>query len=908
MTTKDLEWRLTADPLNMERGFKSAEASARAMERELAKLEAQQRRVDDAMNRVGTGMVAGGLAIAAGLALAAKSAIDWESAWAGVTKVVDGSPEELAALEQQIRGLTAVLPQSHAEIAGVAAAAGQLGVKRQDIAEFTKTMIMMGTATNLASEDAAFQLARLMNIMQTAPQDVSRLGSAVVNLGNNFATTEAEIVAMALRISGAGHVINMSEADVLGYAAALSSVGIEAEAGGTAISKSFIIIEQAVRSGGDKLQAFASVAGMSADKFKQAYEQDAAKAIATFIAGLGRIQQSGGDLFGTLENLGMSEIRLRDSMLRLSGAGDVLTESLRISNQGWDENRALLDEANKRYETTAAKVQIARNSVNDLAIDIGNYLLPVVGGAAEAIQGLAEFFGDLPGPIQAGIVVLGVITAAVLLLGGTALLAIPRIAAFKAALETLANSTGRVATVAIGAQNALSRLGSFIGSNWIGIVGLAVTAVAAFATAQRRGRIDTDELTRTLDEQTGALTENTRVRIAHELESRGMLRLAQDLGLSLSDLTDAILEGRDVTDMMADAQRRSRDEFRNYVEDLDSNAYVYRDFIGQVNELHDALVQSQGEFERTGEAVHGAGDAIGQLDPQTQQLASTLGLSAVEAKDFNKELKVMDERLRVLLDTVFGTQNAEDALYTAMERLTEGVKRQREAGDANAGSFVGQSKAARENRDNLEEVARALADVTMRTLAQTGSAAEAMEAEARFREEMRNLAEQYGINIESVDSYNEAVAAIEREVQTRVDLEIAQALANIQKYKDWLRTIPPEVVTKLTTKSSKGGVQEHATGGWAFGDPGVDNIPAMLSHGEFVVTPNAAAQNAAVLQAINAGARIPLHGAGGGSGGSGGYTYAPSVTVNAASTSVGVQELQLVMAQQEARNRAGRPR
>ncbi|PZM89281.1 MAG: phage tail tape measure protein, partial [Actinobacteria bacterium] len=456
---KDIEYRLIADPLNMERGFKSAEQSARVFERELRRLEAEQRRIHDAMQTVGETFLAGGAAIAAGLGLAVKAAVSWESAWTGVAKVVDGTPEQMAELEEQIRALTRVLPQSHEEIAAVAAAAGQLGVRRQDIAQFTQVMVNMGVATNLSSEEAAFALARLMNIMQTAPSDVDRLGSAIVGLGNNFATTEAEIVAMALRIAGAGNTIRMSEADVLGYAAALSSVGIMAEAGGTAISTAFIKIESAVRKGGDDLQKFARVAGMSAQQFRRAYEQDSARAIAAFVEGLGRIQRAGGDVFATLEDLGMSEIRLRDAMLRLAGAGDVLTNALDISNESWDENRALLEEAERRYQTTEARMQLARNAINDLAIDIGQTLLPVVGEAADAVQALGAFFADLPGPVQAAVAILAALAATLLLIGGTALIVVPRIAAYREAVETLANAHGRLATMVTVAHTAMSRVG-----------------------------------------------------------------------------------------------------------------------------------------------------------------------------------------------------------------------------------------------------------------------------------------------------------------------------------------------------------------------------------------------------------------------------------------------------------------
>src|SRR5690606_39906791 len=62
---------------------------------------------------------------------------------------------------------------------------------------------------------------------------------------------EREILDMATRIASAGAQIGLTEGEVLGFAAALSSVGIEAEAGGTAISKVMLLTRNAVMDGGE---------------------------------------------------------------------------------------------------------------------------------------------------------------------------------------------------------------------------------------------------------------------------------------------------------------------------------------------------------------------------------------------------------------------------------------------------------------------------------------------------------------------------------------------------------------------------------------------------------------------------------------------------------------------------------
>src|SRR5699024_968970 len=207
--------------------------------------------------------------ILAGGAAVFKMAADFESSFADVEKVLDGTDEQVATLRQGIRDMALDMPATTTEIVGVAAAAGQLGIEIEHIESFSKVMLDMGVATNMGAEEAATSLSRLANITGMSADDYDRLGATIVDLGNNLATTEKEIVDMGLRLAGAGKQIGMTEAETLSLAGALSSVGIRAEAGGSAFSKVMINMQLAAEQGGEDLENFAEVAGMSADEFKK---------------------------------------------------------------------------------------------------------------------------------------------------------------------------------------------------------------------------------------------------------------------------------------------------------------------------------------------------------------------------------------------------------------------------------------------------------------------------------------------------------------------------------------------------------------------------------------------------------------------------------------------------------------
>lgn len=299
-----------------------------------------------------------------------QTGIQFESAFAGVEKTVDATDAQLQEFRSGIREMSTEIPQTAAEIASVAEAAGQLGIRNEYLLGFTETMSNLGVATNMSATEAATSLARLANITQMPQENFDRLGSTIVALGNNLATTESEITEMGLRLAGAGKQVGMSEAQILGLAGAISSVGIEADAGGSAVSTIMTKMQLAVEEGGESLEQFANVAGMSADEFRQAFQEDAAQALVSFVEGLGTMESRGQSAIATLSDMEITEIRQRDALLRLAGAGDVLSESLGIATQAWDENNALTNEAEKRYQTLESQIQILKNNVDDFAISL----------------------------------------------------------------------------------------------------------------------------------------------------------------------------------------------------------------------------------------------------------------------------------------------------------------------------------------------------------------------------------------------------------------------------------------------------------------------------------------------------------------------------------------------------------
>ena len=316
--------------------------------------------------------------------------IEWESAFTGVRRTVEGTEEDYIKLESQLRGMSTTVATSLSGIADIATLAGQMGIPIDQISEFTRVMIMLGDTTNITAEEAGDSLARLANLLNLSTDDFERMGSAIVDLGNKFPTTESEIAAMASRLGGTANMLGITADEVLGIANAISAVGLEAEMGGNAVSKTLREMQLAVENGTANLATFASTAGMTVDEFAELFSEDATGALQAFVNGLGDTSRNGKSVTQILKLLNITELRQVDTLSRLATNTDTFNDSLAVAKSAWNDNMALAMEANKRYETLESRLQMMKNAWSNVAIEVMDNLNPVFRKAIDFATGLAR--------------------------------------------------------------------------------------------------------------------------------------------------------------------------------------------------------------------------------------------------------------------------------------------------------------------------------------------------------------------------------------------------------------------------------------------------------------------------------------------------------------------------------------
>ena len=399
-----------------------------------------------------------------------------ESAMTGVKKTVEATDEQFQQLEEDLVQISQTSPTGFVEAAKVMEMAGQMGVPTDKLTAFTNAYIALMASSDVQGETGAQMLARFMNVTGESFDDADKLGGVIVELGNNFATTESEILAMATRMGATGDLAGFTATEILTLSAALSSVGINAEAGGSAAGKLMKKMQLAAEVGGsveEKLMAagyregfwtggvdfsnwlsiqkkqdvadlawelgvttdavqemadawvqldqFTSLMGMTKEEFIQGWDENAAQSMLKFFTSLNELNgQEGTSILAQLADMNLTEIRLSNLIAAMAGHPEYFQNALgmALAQYGKDPTEnAMAEEYGKRLATTESQDQMLMNQLENTFAEFGENVKTYIEPAKESIKGLLDNLRGLSEVDQDKIVkVLGA-----LVIGGPAL-------------------------------------------------------------------------------------------------------------------------------------------------------------------------------------------------------------------------------------------------------------------------------------------------------------------------------------------------------------------------------------------------------------------------------------------------------------------------------------------------------
>lgn len=626
----------------------------------------------EAFNQVHEAIAAAGIAVALKeiyeyFASCAQASMDFESAITGVAKTTDLTDEELAAMSDSIKEMSTEIPATTEEIAAVAEAAGQLGIQKDVLLDFTEIMTMLGTATNMTADEAATALARFANITGMATDNYGRLGSVIVDLGNNFATTESEIVAMGTRLASAGELAGLTEPEIMALAAAMSSVGIEAEAGGTAMTQTLNAIEKAVANNGDSLAEFARIAGMSSEEFAAAWENDAMSALTSFIGGLGKLDEQGESTVLVLEDLGLTGIRQSNMLKSLGLAADQMTGAVDTANTAWQQNTALANEANKRYATAQSRLTMMQNAYNNLKVAIGDAYTPALskayGVGTKVLNSITTFIQKNPTLVNAITAFVGVIGAVVAALAAYAVAA------------KVAAAASAILTAAIPGVNVIMGVTAAVAAITAGIVALATAAANDAVPSVKELTEAASSMQEAMDDAKAAYDDTVTSTMAaagvaetyigklEDLEAAGLNTDEQHKQYhnTLALLCQVVPELADYIDLETDTINGGTAALRANTEAWKQNAMqqAYQDQLTELySQYSSVLIEAEENSIGLTKAQYDLDAANQKYNDTIDRMDELYAEAAKEAEEYNKEYYSMADATNFLTQEYYDLQNS----------------------------------------------------------------------------------------------------------------------------------------------------------------------------------------------------------------------------------------------------------
>ena len=610
-------------------------------------------------------------------AAAIKSSLSFESAFTSVRKTVKATEDEFAYLSNRVKAMSTELATSTTDIAETMAVAGQLGIETAHLDEFTKIMIDLGNSTDIVANEAATTLAKFANITSMNQGEFDRLGSTLVALGNNYATTESSIMLMAKRLAAAGTQIGLSEAQILGFSTALSAVGIEAEMGGSAFSKALIKMEVAAAKGGQALEDFATVSGMTEQQFVSQWESDPAQVFQSFITGLANMDDEGMSAIAVLDEIGIAEIRLRDTMLRAINATELFSDTQTTATQAWEENTALTAEAERRYATTESQLKNLMGSMHLFGQQIGDDLNPSIRDMISNVDDMVQDFLVMDKASRMSIIQTGAGIAAI----GPALLVAGKSVQFiggtAEVLGKVSAGVGKFSGAVKVAGGGMKGLGAVMASStglWVALgiaaigAGVAIYDVASGAKATREALAEMND--------TAKDWKNTAQNTFYSTSK----------GLSAFGLDSSLFETAETMETWMDTVLTTWAEGGNKTKG--TNAELVTSFQALADGASSELAKMKDSAENMGlssvsESMDKDMKSLSKIEKEIERLVNKRKHTAYSTEEVERLQQLIDERGKILVK--YGLVPADESGFDEIERQVNAeVARTQARGEAGA--------------------------------------------------------------------------------------------------------------------------------------------------------------------------------------------------------------------------------
>lgn len=583
---------------------------------------------------------------AGGMAVVAKAAMEFETAMAGVKKVVDGTPEQVSRLSKEIKDLSVELGMTATEVAQIATMGGQLGVPIDKLGEFTTMAGQMAVAFGISAEEAGNAAAKLANVFNMPIEQVGELGDVINTLGNNMAAKEREIVDAMLRVGGTARQFGLAKEEVAGLTAAMIALGKPPEVASTAINALLTKLQTAQNQGAGFADGLKMI-GTSADEMADNIAQNPQQALSGFLEKLGQLD----DRQRSMVSVKLFGAEYADDINLLVGSLGTYNQALGLATDKTATAGAMQKEFQAQMDTAAKKVIQAKAELMALAINIGQHLLPIISTTAEAVGDMAGTLADIAHEYPT-------ITQLVTLMGGA-------VVAVKA-LNSVIALTG-----SLGGKSALQITTGFLGAK--SAIDATAVSVGKMNTELGNAGVQTASLAKQMTSLNGIMGALTAWTVGKSIgdwayeNSSAVRAIGDEMGRLLA-YADAIFTDRTFDDVRQNFETSAESAKR--LADETANAKTATDNLAQSQDdaTNSTLAQSQANTELINSLAIAKAE-LEQLEIQLANMGMAGQKNTQDYKDLQTQIEATKTTIKNLTDEA-QNQGLGEAIKSDLEKAS----------------------------------------------------------------------------------------------------------------------------------------------------------------------------------------------------------------------------------------------
>ncbi|WIB16668.1 phage tail tape measure protein [Curtobacterium sp. MCPF17_050] len=808
--TRTVRTSLVAEVSGYLSGLQQAQRATRELGSETERL--GQRR--EAIEGVGKAAFGIGAVAAAGVALAVAAYAEFDQAMSSVQAATHASTAEMQELRAAAIDAGATTVYTAKEAAQGIEELAKAGVSTKEILGGG----LMG-ALDLASA-GELEVADAAQIAATAMTQFNLKGSQVPHVadllaaGAGKAQGSVEDLAGALNQGGlVASQAGFSIEETTGTLAAFASAGLLGSDAGTSLKTAIIALQSPSTAAAKAMEqygidvydssghmlSFGGIAEVLQDRFAGVSDEARNAALAT--------------IFGT------DAVRSANVLYK-EGAEGIAEWTGKVNDQGFAAETARL-----KLDNLKGDVEKLGGAFDTALIQSGS---AANGSLRELVQGvtfLVDGINGLPQPVLGAALAAGVLTAAVGLTGGAALIAVPKYAALRAQLATAGISFGTAARSAIAYGGAL---------------GVATIAVGTIIQNQADIATSASTITETLDKSTGAVTKYTRAAVAKKLADDDAFSGAKDAGISQKQLTDAVIAGGDA---LAEVKRKL-DAHNNVGTFLAGGAIDASVARQSVTNLGTAVDKAKDGFKDQRKANRESGDTAQSAAEQYETEAAKVSDLATELSGLVEEFDKVNGVNQDAISANAAYQEALAGLQAQVEQQKESTEGYSTTLDENTAVGAGNASMLADLASKAQEAAGKQYAVDQSTMSAEAAASKYAGTLADQRQAFIDSATAAGFNSGEVRKLADRIFQMPSKKQIDILANTKPAQVDLDAFftrnNGRVLSVRQQLVTEAIEAGASPGAAKsayRAAGGPVYG-PGTatsDSIDAKLSDGEFVV-------------------------------------------------------------------------